>query len=263
MSDQRFIHVIADYGTGDLAFAEVLQRLQLHVPEAYLHPLSVPPFSTLATGYLLAQLAMYNPPVNNMAVFSNTAPRKDDSARRDQNAGEEFMFAKLENGVVIGAVAAGYVFSIVKPAIVEYKWVNVANKGSQFRSRDFYPEAFGRLVHGEAEAYGEDAPLDHIPDLPSNKIMYIDGYGNIKTSIRHSSIDLNPGEKIRINVNGNVRTGSYADGSFSVKAGDLAFAPGSSGGDDRFMEIFLRSGNAHKLFFEPNVESDIHIERFD
>ncbi|MCI0427245.1 MAG: hypothetical protein L0Z46_04440 [Nitrospiraceae bacterium] len=28
------VHIIADYGTGDLAFAEVVQRIMLHLPDA-------------------------------------------------------------------------------------------------------------------------------------------------------------------------------------------------------------------------------------
>ncbi len=28
------VHIIADYGQGDLAFAEVVQRIKLHLPDA-------------------------------------------------------------------------------------------------------------------------------------------------------------------------------------------------------------------------------------
>ncbi len=28
------IHIVADYGQGDLAFAEVVQRIKLHLPDA-------------------------------------------------------------------------------------------------------------------------------------------------------------------------------------------------------------------------------------
>jgi len=41
------IHIIADYGHGDLAFAEVVQRLKLHLPEAEPFLTPVPAFSTL------------------------------------------------------------------------------------------------------------------------------------------------------------------------------------------------------------------------
>ena len=50
------VHIVADYGPGDLAFAEVVQRIKLHLPDAEPVLTSVPPFSTLAAGFCIAQL---------------------------------------------------------------------------------------------------------------------------------------------------------------------------------------------------------------
>jgi len=259
----KLIHLIADYGqVGDLAFAEVYQRLQGLNPEDTILPVSVPAFSTLTTGFLLGQLAL-NDPTDGMVIYSNTAPRRDDTEKRHENVGEPFAYAKLNNGVTICAVHAKYAFSFVKDQLEEFGMVNVANKGSQFRSRDFYPASATAIFNGDKSAFGEKLDLSHIPEVPKNQILYIDGYGNIKTTIRQSEVEFFPGEKIRININGNVRTGVYADGNFEVKTGDLAFAPGSSGGSDRFMEIFLRGGSAKEMFFDPRVESDIMLERFE
>ena len=44
-------HVVADYGHGDLAFAEVAQRLCLHLPEATLVLTPVPAFDTVSAGF--------------------------------------------------------------------------------------------------------------------------------------------------------------------------------------------------------------------
>ena len=52
------VSLIADYGTGDPAFIEVTQRLLMMLPQAQIHSLSVPPFSTLATGFWIAQLGL-------------------------------------------------------------------------------------------------------------------------------------------------------------------------------------------------------------
>jgi len=46
------IHVVADFGAADLAFAEVAQRLRLLLPQAEVVATSVPPFATLAAGYV-------------------------------------------------------------------------------------------------------------------------------------------------------------------------------------------------------------------
>ncbi len=40
------VHVVADYGFGDLAFAEVAQRLAQHLPDAQLVLTPVPAFDT-------------------------------------------------------------------------------------------------------------------------------------------------------------------------------------------------------------------------
>jgi hypothetical protein len=45
------IHVVADYGHGDLAFAEVCQRLVLHLPDATLLTTPVPAFDTVSAGF--------------------------------------------------------------------------------------------------------------------------------------------------------------------------------------------------------------------
>ena len=58
--------------------------------------------------------------------------------------------------------------------------------------------------------------------------------------------------------------GDRSDGSFTVREGHLAFAPGSSGWvvqgrQTRWMELFLRDGNAWELFGRPQVGARIKI----
>jgi len=45
------VHIIADYGQGDLAFAEVVQRIKSLLPDAEPVLVPVPPFATLAAGF--------------------------------------------------------------------------------------------------------------------------------------------------------------------------------------------------------------------
>ncbi len=56
------VHSIADYGHGDLAFAEVMQRIKLYLPDAEPMLTPVPAFSTLAAGFCIAQLALNEAP---------------------------------------------------------------------------------------------------------------------------------------------------------------------------------------------------------
>jgi hypothetical protein len=55
------------------------------------------------------------------------------------------------------------------------------------------------------------------------------------------------------------RTAFFTDGTFSVREGELAFAPGSSGGDDPCMEIFMRGLSAWIEFGKPEIESEFQV----
>ncbi len=60
-------------------------------------------------------------------------------------------------------------------------------------------------------------------------LAWTDGYGNIKTTIPASSVDLPLSSKVTVRVGDVVSDAVYSDGSFRVPEGTLAFAPGSSG----------------------------------
>jgi hypothetical protein len=73
------IHVVADYGPGDLAFAEVAQRIRLHPVEAELLYTPVPPFATITAGFCVAQLglkAAYRLALNGYVEAAREAYRK-------------------------------------------------------------------------------------------------------------------------------------------------------------------------------------------
>ena len=62
------VHVVADYGpAGDLAFAEVAQRLTAVRPAATILATPVGPFDTLAAGFVIAQLALNDGPAKRGA----------------------------------------------------------------------------------------------------------------------------------------------------------------------------------------------------
>ena len=60
------VHIIADYGHGDLAGAEVVQRLKRSLPDAEPLFTPVPPFATLAAGFCIAQLGLNEAPANTL-----------------------------------------------------------------------------------------------------------------------------------------------------------------------------------------------------
>ena len=79
--------------------------------------------------------------------------------------------------------------------------------------------------------------------------------------MRKSSVAFHSGQPVIVTINGMSRTALFTDGSFSVHEGELAFAPGSSGGEDKFMEIFLRGLSAWKEFGKPNIEEEFSVRK--
>ena len=262
-NQHSFLQFIADYGVGDPAFGEVVQKFIYLNPKITVQETSVPSFSTIATGFWTHQYAMVNS-FPELAIYTNTAPRKDDKESRIENEGEHLTYALLENGVKVIGVNAGYCFSFIKPHIKEFYEVEVRNKGSQFRSRDFYPEAVMGIMNGEQKFLGQKLDIAHIPDLPVRRVAWIDGYGNMKTTVRVSEMKKYPsGQPLLVTLGSMKRTAWYSNGTFSVREGELAFAPGSSGGKDVFMELFLRGLSAWKELGKPNIEEEFSIESMD
>jgi S-adenosylmethionine hydrolase len=241
------IQFIADYGKKDPAFAEVMQRLMMEVPSAVISEISVSPFSTEETGFWIAQLALAKHP-DGMIVYSNTAPRKDKLEGREKNAGEGLVYAKLKNGVEVVAVNSGYSMSMLKQDIVELWEVDVDNDGTQFRSRDNYPQIVGKVARKDYSCLKTQLNLVDLADYPVGIVVAIDGYGNIKTSWTVDKFTFVPGDKVKVKIGNQEMSAFYADGTFSVKDGEISFAPGSSGHYGRLMEVFLRGGSAANLY---------------
>jgi S-adenosylmethionine hydrolase len=258
------IHIVADYGQGDLAFAEVVQRLAALFPEARLACTPVPPFATLAAGFCVAQLGL-NPAPPGTIIFHNVAPREDDDSERQANAGERLAFARLETGVLVVGVNAGYVYSFVRDAATELGWAAAPDSGSQFRSRDLFPQAVADLASGRGGKGAEPLKPGDIPDVPSGRVAYTDGYGNLKLTLRRQDIARKNGQAVRVAVGKTERDAVLSDGSFGVAPGRMALAPGSSGwplpggGKIEWLELFLRGGNASEAFGRPMPGADVRI----
>jgi len=245
------IHVVADFGAQDLAFAEVTQQLLLRLPRAQVVAVPVPPFATLAAGFVAAQLAAAPAPPETL-VFVNVAPRRDDRAVRVDNDGERLLWARLPGGTQVVGVDAGAAFAFLAEVAVEVRTLDCATRGSQFRSRDLFPGAVARVALGDAEVFGAVVAPDDLPRVPEGRVAYVDGFGNLKTTWRWGGLPagLAVGERVRVSVGERALNGRVVDGSFAVPEGEVAVAPGSSGYRSasgvavRWVEVFLRGGSA-------------------
>jgi hypothetical protein len=252
--------VVADYGVGDLAFAEVRQRLALLLPQAEVTAIPVPPFDTVSAGFCVAQLAFGDGPPDRV-LYANVAPRQDEDQPREDNAGERLVAARLPSGVLVVGVAAGASMSFLADEGVPLHAVEVPDAGSQFRSRDVFPAALAALARGETELIGGPITVD---PAPVRSVVYTDGYGNLKTS--WYAVPAREGTRARVRIGTVVQQVMVSDGVFAVPAGEIAFAPGSSGwprgdgaGERVSYEIFARGRNAAELFGAPAAGTPVEL----
>lgn len=259
MTTPIIIQLVADYGNGDPAYAEVVQKLTFLDRHIRVNKVNVPKFSTVATAMWTFQLATVNAH-SGLVIYSNTAPRIKSAEGTYKEKYGHFAYGELDNGVEVMAVHVGFTFSLIKSHMKSFHLINVPNIGSQFRSRDFYPDAVVGIARGNKKFIGEAIPLQSIPQMPDNLIGFIDGYGNLKTTLRQSKFHIREGTRVKITVGGVIKQGHVGGETYHVKDGEVSFAPGSTGGDDRFMEIWVRGDSAWEAFGKPGVESKFEVQ---
>ena len=256
------VHLIADYGAGDLAYAEVRQRLALHLPGAEVVYTPVPPFDTVSAGFALAQLALTDGPRGRL-LYVNVAPRQDDDDPRPGNAGERLVVGRLPGEVVVVAVDAGHALSFVRDEVEELHDVALPETGSQFRSRDAFPALLPRLLAGEKAMLAGSVPSRQIPEPPARAVAYVDGYGNLKTT--WATTPAEEGARVQVRIGAVTAEAVVGGGTFEVAAGELSFAPGSSGwrrrdGSQRVcFELLQRGGSAAERFGFPRPGTEVEI----
>lgn len=244
-NEPTLLHVICDYAPNGLEFGEISSRLQYHLEDPHavrIHPTSVPSLDTMAVGFVTQQYA-FAPHHGRIFIYGNAAPRRDTSKAKKDNSDNGIRYARLKNGVEIVNVYSEFAFGFVKSEIVEYRGIDCPAHGSQFRSRDFFPERVAKLVNGDRSVLTDEIDTSEIPEIPSNLVAWTDGFGNIKTTMRKSDLDaagLKMGQKVQVILNGVSMLGVVATGGFSVDRGVLAVNAGSSGYDNPFVELFLR-----------------------
>lgn len=246
MKDQStLLHVVCDYSPNGLEFGEISSRLQYHLQDPHsvrIHPTSIPPLDTISLGFVTQQYA-YAPHKGRMIIYGNAAPRRDQAKAVTNNVGNGIKYARLKNGVEIINVWSEFAFGFVKEDIVEFRDIDCPTGGSQFRSRDFFPERVAQIINQDYAILGDKLDIKNIPTVAPNLVAWTDWFGNIKTTMRLSDLQkqgFKPGDKVQVILNGVSMLAVVAIGGFSVDRGVLAVNAGSSGFEDPFVELFLR-----------------------
>ncbi|MGM0423053.1 MAG: SAM hydroxide adenosyltransferase, partial [Pseudomonadota bacterium] len=255
---------------------------------------------TVIAGFKTAQLAMNSKLGFGHIIHTNCAPRKNIIST--ESKGEGVVLGMLPNGVCLLTVSSGYslapFYKMIAAGEVQFFQTRIPDAGSQFRSRDYFPDATARLARylqditvrkganaiqdiidsgkghellADFEYIGEPVDESWFNELPEGGIWYIDNFGNIKLNIPHEELveQYDPGSALMVAINDTIVDAVVGTAGFSQGEGILALTRGSSGWSKtdqevRFTEIFLRGGSAAKMFsnIKPGVQVQI-ISRKD
>jgi S-adenosylmethionine hydrolase len=249
---------------------------------------------TVVAGFKTAQLAMNSKLGFGHIIHTNCAPRKNIIST--ESKGEGVVLGMLPNGVCMLTVSSGYslapFYKMIAAGEVKFFQTRIPDAGSQFRSRDYFPDATARLARylqdittkkGEEviqeiiksgnghqlledfEYIGEPVDESWFNELPEGGIWYIDNFGNIKLNIAHEELvdQYDPGSALMVAINDTIVDAVVGTAGFSQGEGILALTRGSSGWSKadqeiRFTEIFLRGGSAAKMF--SNIKPGLQVQ---
>lgn len=296
-----YIKILTDYPRDDLASDEVQQALTTacaqHDVDAFnIDVGAIPGMNTVVAGFKTAQLALNSKLGFGHVIHTNCAPRKNIISK--ESKGEGVVLGILPNGVCLLTVSSGYslapFYNLIQSGQVQFFKTKIPDSGSQFRSRDYFPDATARLarhlqdvVAEKGEDYvakaittgsgkslvegfeylGESVDENYFNELPQGSVYYIDNFGNLKLNIDHDDLtqQYEPGTILSLCINDHLVEGVVGTAGFSQGEGIIALTRGSSGwstgakADMRLTEVFLRGGSAAAAFKNVKPGDQIQI----
>jgi hypothetical protein len=217
------VHIVADYGQGDLAFAEVVQRIKLHLPDAEPIPTPVPPFSTLAAGFCVAQFGLNEAPPGTIVYLVRDAA---DELRWASVGAEGSQFRSRD----LFPRAAAAIITGRPDALAGA--MDLSDIPDVPHSRVAYADGYGNL---KTTIKSEDL------NLPSGSVARV-GIGDAEREAY-------------------VSDGSFEveEGKLALAPGSSGWTD-AAGEETVWMELFLRGGSAWEEFGRPLVGSEVRIE---
>lgn len=263
------VHYLSDNGSySDTAKIEIRKRLA--DINATLSPLTgheapntqyydTPAQDWRAGAFDLAQISRDTVRGVGNVVFLNCAPRRKERGNKVDNEGEGVYIGMLRNGTIISAVSEDS-FSLFRDLIeegdLEIYRAGVQIKGSQFRSRDYFPwlsqlTAFNLQNHAKDWKAGlsvearrafleklsfvktdQVLKLENITDFKTEPcVLRADCHGNLKLSVRQEDVKgIAFNTPIQVSVNGISVTAILKQGMFDPNEhSPIGLAFGSSG----------------------------------
>jgi hypothetical protein len=247
---RRLVQVVADYGPGELAFAELMQRLALVVPDGVVNATVVDPGDTLAAGLCVAQLALADGPPGWIVVH-------------DVGAGHRLCLGRSRPGALIVGPDAGWSWSFVVDELRDLFYLDVPGRETRRPARDLVPLGVRHAVTRHPHAIAAAVPRDHVPPLPACAIAWIDPAGNLETTL--ARLPAPCGERVRVDIGDARATAIVANDRLAVPEGELALGPGAlgwptRGGDQRrLLGLGVRGGSAAERFDNPGAGAPVTL----
>ena len=253
----------------------ILTTLTAHpAPQTDYH--DIPSQDWRAGAFDLAQITRDSVRGVGNVVFLNCAPRRKERGEKVDNEGEGVYIGMLRNGTVISAVSEDS-FSLFRDLIeegdLEIYHAGVQIKGSQFRSRDYFPwlsQLIANNLQGNTEDWKADLSVnqrrvfleklnfvrtdevlsvEHITDFKEEPcVLRADCHGNLKLSLRRADVealDLPLNEPLHIEIGGEEKIAVLKEGMFDPNNhSPVGLAFGSAGDwhdskEGKFLELAL------------------------
>jgi hypothetical protein len=242
----RLVHLVTDYGPGDLAFAQVVQQLALTLPDAVLLSTRVGPCDTLAAGFCVAELVCGHGPPGRL-VAHNVASRRDG----DSDVGR-FCAGRTHAGAIVVGPNAGWSwsFAVAQLSVLHHVDVPVGH------APELLVAAVTHVAAGHPHAVQDAVPHGAVPPVPVRVVAYVDCFGNLKTTI--SQPPAATGDRVQVRIGHVSATAMVTDRSNpAAREGELLLTPDD--GEPRFLQLSLPGGSAADRFERPAAGSPIAV----
>ncbi len=250
----RLVQLVADYGPGDLEYAELIQRLALAVPNAVVHLTPVAPGDTVAAGFCVAQLALTEGPPNRLVAHDVGSSAASD---------DRLCASRTRDGVWIVGPNTGWSWSFTIEELPSLCHVDVTVGGARAHAGDSLPLAITHVTKRHPHAIADRVPRDNIPPVPERVVAHIDAAGNVTTTIGEAPATT--GARIHVHI-GDVSARAIVTGTGAVPKGELALTTGAPGWPMRrggrrcFLELVVGGGSAAARFADPQPGTSVDLQ---
>jgi hypothetical protein len=229
----RLVQLVADYGPGDLAYAETVQRVALVAPDAQLLATLVAPADTLAAGLCVAQLALGGGPGDRVVVHDVAGAAGD----------SRLWIGRTRDGALVVGADRGWAWSFVAPGLSELCALDVPCDAEVALA---VRHATANHPHAVVAVIGRE----RVPPPPDCVLVWTDRAGNLQTTLAAA-----PVERVSVRIGDRREAARVSDGAHAPAAGELVLEPGARG----LRRLALGGGSAADRFDAPAAGTPVEV----